>query len=32
MLHFDLASMAPTRERREPGLWFARQRLETIDR
>ena len=27
---FDLASLAPTLEQREPGLWFARQRQEPI--
>jgi hypothetical protein len=28
----DLASLTPALEQREPGLWFARQKQETIDR
>lgn len=30
--HLDLASLSPALEQREPGLWFATQRQETIGR
>jgi SAM-dependent methyltransferase len=29
-MQFDLASLAPALEQREPGLWFARQSQQTI--
>ena len=32
MPRFDLASLAPALEQREPGLWFARQRQECEDK
>ncbi len=31
-MQFDLAFLAPALEQRESGLWFARQKQETMDR